>query len=64
MTNYIIQDWAGNTLQYTGKFNFGSYGTNLGVPLTFNTFDDAWEWLYIKFPIEETFDDYYVLENK
>ena len=60
---YIIKDWASNVLQYNGKFNFSSYGANYGVPMEFNSFDDAWEWLYCQFPNEECFDDYFV-ENE
>ncbi|NDD55653.1 hypothetical protein EBZ39_17605 [bacterium] len=38
---FIIQDWASNTLQHTGKFNFGCYGKVLGVPRTFESWDEA-----------------------
>lgn len=44
---YIIVDWAGNEL-----FNHQ----------LFNTFDDAWEHLYVTFPNEEDFSDYEVIE--
>jgi hypothetical protein len=42
---YIIQDWACNTLQTTGKFNFGAYGQNKGSPMTFQSFEDGWAWI-------------------
>ena len=59
---YAITDWASNYLQYNGKFNFSAYGKNKGVPMEFETFEDGWEYLYEKFPDEECFDDYYVVE--
>jgi len=61
---FIIQDWASNTLQHNGKFNFGTYGSDLGVPMEFESFDDAWDWLYIKFPDQECFDDYFVIDTR
>jgi hypothetical protein len=42
---FIIQDWASNTLQFNGKFNFGAYGENKGSPMEFKSFDDAIEWM-------------------
>lgn len=53
---FIIQDWASNTLQYTGKFNFGCYGNDLGVPLKFKTFDDACEYIDTHYNEEESQD--------
>lgn len=47
---YIIRDWAGN-LCFHGK--------------EFPTFEDAWGFLYEKFPNgdeDRTFDDYFVEE--
>jgi len=61
-TKYIIQDWASNTLQYTGKFNFGNYGNERGVPKTFKSFDDAVEYLDLKYSEEEC-EDLYIEEN-
>jgi len=58
ITKYIIQDWTSNTLQYTEKFNFGSYGNERGVPKTFKSFDDAAEYLDLKYSEEERQDLY------
>ena len=52
---YMIQDWACNTLQYNGKFNFSRYGACLGVPMTFESFDDAAD--YITEKLDDNFDD-------
>lgn len=57
---YMIQDWASNTLQYNGKFNFSAYGAYLGVPMTFETFEDAAE--YISEKLDDNFDDLYIEE--
>ena len=55
---YIIKDWMGS-ICFKGK--------------TFQTFEDAWEYIYIHDPIpneddpkyeEHWFDDYYVEETK
>ncbi|NBW19804.1 MAG: hypothetical protein EBR82_68710 [Caulobacteraceae bacterium] len=43
---FIIQDWASNTLQHTGKFNFGCYGKELGVPMFFESWEDAESYLH------------------
>ena len=42
---YKIYDWANNLL-----FN----------GMEFNSFDDAWGHIYMTFPDEENFDDYFV----
>ena len=60
-TKYIIQDWASNTLQYTGRFNFGSYGNERGVPKTFKSFDDAAEYLDLNYTENER-EDLYIEE--
>ena len=44
---YIITDWANNAI-------FG--------PKTFETFDDAWEYIYIQFPDEEDLGEFCVKE--
>jgi hypothetical protein len=38
---YIIKDWAGNILTYTGKFNRPEFA----VPMKFDAFDLASDWL-------------------
>ena len=43
--SYRIEDWAGNIL-FNGR--------------TFDTFEDAWEFIYTAFPNEEDLGDYYV----
>jgi len=58
---YIIQDWASNTLQYKGNFNFGNYGNDLGVPKTFKSYDYAAEYLDLKYSEEER-QDLYIME--
>lgn len=63
MNKFIIQDWASNTLQYDGSFNFGSGGSEIGAPMDFETFDDAWEYIFEHYN-EEDFDDLCVMENK
>lgn len=59
---YVIQDWASNYLQHNGKFNLSAYGANKGVPMEFDSTDDAWEYLYQKYPDEECFEDFFVVE--
>ena len=55
---YIITDWASNVLQYTGKFNFSAYGANKGVPMEFESLEDAQE--YIEDMKLDKDDDLYV----
>lgn len=62
MNLFIIQDWAGNTFQYNNKFNFGSHGTEKGVPLEFQSFEDAWEYIYENWD-EEFYDDLFVVNK-
>lgn len=46
---FIIKDWAGN-ICFADKY--------------FETFEDAWDFLYETFPDENVnFDDYVVVEN-
>ena len=42
MTKFYIQDWAGNVLDHKGFFK----RPHLAVAMTFNSFDDAWGWIY------------------
>lgn len=39
--NWIIKDWAGNLLDYKGYFK----NPRLASPMTFDSFDDCWEWI-------------------
>lgn len=41
MNKFIIQDCFCNTLQFTGRFNFATYGQDLGTPKVFKTCEDA-----------------------
>lgn len=41
MKNWIIKDWAGNVLDFKGNFK----NPQLSVPMHFDSFDDAWEWI-------------------
>lgn len=60
---YIIKDWASNVLQYNGKFKSTSYGSmGVGVPMKFNSFDDAWDWIYTNIDDEEAYQDLIVEE--
>jgi hypothetical protein len=45
---FIIKDWANNILFNSKEFD---------------TFEDGWEFLYLTFPEEEDFGDYYVCEE-
>lgn len=60
---YIIKDWAGNVLDYTGVFKLPEFA----VAMEFNDFYDAWNYLYNRFPEdmdhEGFFDDYSVEEK-
>jgi len=63
MSKFIIKDWESNTLQFDGKFNFGAYDNELGVPMVFDSCDDAWEWIYMNIPLleeDESYDDLFV----
>ena len=48
-TIYIITDWTGSVL-FDGK--------------EFNTFDEAWEFIYSASPDERDWDEYFVEEMK
>lgn len=41
MKQWIIKDWAGNLLDFKGYFK----NPQLAVPMQFDSFDDAWEWI-------------------
>jgi len=45
---YIIKDWAGNVLDYTGVFKLPEFA----VPMEFDDFDDAWDFICDRFPDE------------
>ena len=44
---FIIKDWAGNVLDFKGKFKL----PQLAVAMEFDSFEDAWEY------IDATFDE-------
>jgi len=48
-TMWIIKDWAGNKPFPDKKFK---------------TFQDAWEFIYGKFPDEEDWQEFYVVEDE
>lgn len=50
---YIIQDDFCNTLQYNGQFQFTYYGEFLGVPMEFDSEDEAFDYMAEHFPNEE-----------
>lgn len=54
---YIIKDWAGNILNFKGRFN----SPNFAVPIIFNHWDDAEDWLSINLKnYEEMRGEYYI----
>jgi hypothetical protein len=66
---YIIQDWAGNTIQHNGVFNRGAYGRELGVPMEFDSFEAGWDYILGELAdkwnlTEEDFQEYYVVEKE
>lgn len=65
MAAFIIQDWASNTLQFNGVVNFGCYGTDLGAPMTFESWDEADDYLCQKLgnDYEEARQEYYIEER-
>lgn len=57
-TKFIIEDWAGNILDFKGKFKL----PQLSAPMEFESFDAAWE--YIDSNInEDSYDDVFVTEK-
>ena len=57
-TKFIIEDWAGNILDFKGIFK----SPQLAVPMEFSSFDDAWE--YIDLNIDENnHDDVFAIEK-
>lgn len=57
-TKFIIEDWAGNILDFKGKFQL----PQLSVPMEFESFDDAWEYIDSNI-IEGSHDDIFVIEK-
>lgn len=53
---YVIQDWAGNVLDFKVVFKIPS----LAVPMKFKTFDDAWDWVYTNITDETEYENLYV----
>lgn len=57
-TKFIIQDWAGNILDFKGKFKI----PQLAVAMEFKSFDAAWE--YIDLNIDEnSYEDIFVIKK-
>jgi len=56
---YIIKDWAGNVLNFKGRFQLPCFS----VAMEFDDFESGWSWIYEKFPSQENFDDYFVEEK-
>lgn len=55
---FIIEDWAGYILDFKGKFKI----PQLSVPMKFESFDAAWE--YIDSNIDEdSHEDVFVIEK-
>lgn len=54
---YMIKDWAGNLLNHNGHF----VAPNLAAAMQFDSFDDAWEWIYQNIPDNESYDDIYAV---
>lgn len=58
-TKYIIEDWAGNVLDYTGYFKM----PQLAVAMEFTSFEAAWE--YIDSNInEDSHEDIFAIEKE
>jgi len=55
--NFIIRDWTGREMEAKDK------KSGLSLPVTFKTFDDAWDYIYTKFPDdEEEWGEYFVCD--
>lgn len=52
---FIIKDWAGNVLNYKGRFDLKCFA----VPMTFESFDDGWQYIVENFD-ETEFNDLFV----
>jgi len=61
-TRYIIQNWCSDVLQYTEKFNNSNYGNSLGIPLIFQSKNDAYWYLDMNYTNEER-EHLHVIEN-
>jgi len=55
---YLIKDWAGNILDFRGRFMLPQFA----VPMEFQTFDDGWDWICTNIDDETKHEDLYVLE--
>ena len=55
---FIIEDWAGNILDFKGQFKL----PQLSVPMEFESFDDAWEYIDLNID-EDCHDDVFVIEK-
>lgn len=58
-TKFIIQDWAGNILDFKGKFKL----PQLAVPMEFKFFDDAWEYIDLNID-KDSHEDIFVFEKQ
>ena len=60
---FIIKDWASNILNTKGLFQYTAYGQLNDVnPKIFESFDDAWAWIYMNVENEDAFQDLFVEE--
>ena len=57
-TKYIIKDWAGNELDYTGIFK----SVDFSVAMEFSNIEEALEYIQETMP-EDSFDDIYVIRK-
>lgn len=56
---FIIEDWAGNILDFKGKFKL----PQLSVPMKFKSFDAAWEYIDLNID-EDCHEDVFVIEKE
>ncbi len=54
---YVIEDWAGNILDYTGRFKLPAHV----VPMEFESFEDGWMYLDGIGVSEEDAEEYFVV---
>jgi hypothetical protein len=50
----MIVDWAGNILNYRGRFNSPQFA----VPMLFDSFDDGWDWISVNMDEDQRSDVY------
>ncbi len=49
---FVVMDWAGNILNYRGRFERPEFS----VPMEFKSFDAAWDWISENCP-EDSHED-------